>query len=451
MVIKNGKTVGSESVLEKDIRIKNSKIESVESSISPYANEDVIDADGKYILPGGVDVHTHMNLDTGLFTAVDDFFTGTAAALAGGTTTIIDHMGFGPAGCSLDHQLNYYHRISDNYAAVDYSFHGVIQHVDDNVLAKMELLKERGLTSYKIYTTYNYSLSDEDIYKVFKRAAELDLVICAHPEDDAMINSFTDKLKNEGKTTAEFYPESRPAVCEAAAVKRLSDIALSAGGVKLYIVHISSEEAFKEVLSARKRGLDTILAETCPQYLYLDESCYKREDSLKYILSPPLRNKKNNDILFKAVADNGIQNIATDHCPFNYNIEKQHGRDDFTKCPKGLPSVQLRMSLMISRALENRDLTLPDVVRSCCENPAKIFGIYPSKGIIAPGSDADLIIADPDAEFTVHHRDLIENVDYTPYENISLKGMISKVIFKGRIYDSSTPAVKGNGDFLLRQ
>ncbi len=450
MVIKNGKVVTSDSITESDIRILEGKIVLLEKSITTE-NEEVIDASGRYIIPGGVDIHTHMNLDTGDAVAVDDFYTGTAAALKGGTTTIVDHMGFGPPGCPLDHQLDYYHTISDGIAAVDYSFHGVIQHVDDDVLEKMGTLKERGLTSYKIYTTYNYSLSDNDIYRVLERASELGLVVCAHPEDDEMISSFTEDLRKKGCMSPVYYPESRPAVCEASAVKRLAGIAKKFPGVRLYIVHISSEEALNEVIKSREDGLTSILAETCPQYLYLDESLYKGEDALKYILSPPLRDRANNDILFTAVKNRDIQNVATDHCPFNYNAEKQRGRDDFTKCPKGLPSVQLRMSLMISRALSNIDITLNDVVRSCCENPSRIFGLYPEKGVIRPGSDADLVIFDPEEEWTVHHRDLIENVDYTPYENIHLRGKIDKVVFRGRVFDSRSVAEKGFGRYLARK
>ena len=450
MVIKNGKLVTADSVFESDIRISSGKITSVGESIIPFADEEVMEASGRYILPGGVDVHTHMNLDTGDALASDDFYTGTAAALKGGTTTIIDHMGFGPPGCALDHQLDYYHSIADGKAAVDYSFHGVIQHVDDDVLERMGTLRERGLTSYKIYTTYNNSLSDSDIFKVLKRASELDLVVCAHPEDDDMLKKFEDDLRKKGCTSAEYYPESRPAVCEASAVKRLAEIALKIPGVRLYIVHVSSKEALAEVIRARGNGLDSIIAETCPQYLYLDDSLYKRDDALKYVLSPPLREKSNNELLFKALKNNDIQTLATDHCPFNYSTEKQRGRDDFSKCPRGLPSVQMRMSLMISRALENKDLSLNDVVRVCCENPAKIFGIYPEKGCLLPGTDADLLLLDPSPEWTVHHSGLIENVDYTPYEGLSIKGRIEKVVFRGKVYDSEAEAVRGEGRFLIR-
>ncbi len=449
MLIINGKIVSPDRVFKGNIRITDGRIEAVDENLEP-GNEKVIDASGKYILPGGVDVHTHMGLDTGDAVAVDDFYTGTAAALRGGTTAIVDHMGFGPPGCPLDYQLDIYHSMADGNAAVDYSFHGVIQHVDDDVLEKMELLKERGLSSFKIYTTYSYSLSDSDIFKVLKRAAELDLVICAHPEDDGMINRFTDDLAEKGHLTPEYYPESRPPACEAAAVRRLASIAEKTEGAKLYIVHVSSKEALAEIIEARRRGLGNIYAETCPQYLFLDDSMYKRKDSLKYILSPPLRDRTNNNILFRAVKNNDIQNVATDHCPFNYKVEKQRGISDFRKCPKGLPSVQLRMPLMISRALDRIDITLSDVAGSCCEKPARIFGIYPRKGALLPGSDADLVIVDPESEWTVSRSDLIENVDYTPYENIRIRGKIEKVFLRGKLYDEKTPAVRGEGKFLKR-
>jgi dihydropyrimidinase len=451
MIIKNGNIVTADEIIRKDIKIKDGIIVSVEKNIpaTNEADEEIIDALGRYILPGGIDVHTHMNLDTGDGVAVDDFYTGTAAALAGGTTTIIDHMGFGPKGCTLDHQLKAYHRLADGKAVIDYSFHGVIQHVDEDVLEKMGTLIESGLTSYKIYTTYSYSLSDEDIYKVLKRSAELALVVCVHPEDDEMLKCYTEGLRKQGHLTAEYYPMSRPSVCEAEAVKRLIAIAESIPGVMLYFVHISSKEALDEIIKARERCA-VFFSETCTQYLYLDDSLYSREDALKYILSPPLRDKSNNSLLFRAIRDGDIQTVATDHCPFNYKTEKQSGKNDFTKCPKGLPGVQLRMSLMISRALKNIDITLNDVVRTCCENPARIFGIYPKKGNINPGSDADIIIVNPDKRFTIHHEDLIENVDYTPYENIELQGEIEKVILKGKIAETGENIKNCSGKFLIR-
>ena len=450
MIIKNGKIVTAENIIKSDIKIYKGKIISIEKDI-PVSDETVIDAEGRFILPGGVDVHTHMSLDTGDAVAVDDFYTGTAAALKGGTTTVIDHMGFGPEGCPPDYQLDRYHELADSKAAADYSFHGVIQHVDDNVLEKMERLIERGLVSYKIYTTYSFALSDYDIRRVLEKAAELGLVVCVHPEDDAMLSRFTEDLKKRGCLTAEYYPQSRPVVCEAEAVKRIIGIAEKIPGVKLYFVHISSKEPLDEIIKARKRGVKTIYAETCPQYLFLDNSLYSHEDALKYILSPHLRDRSNNDLLFQAVKNRDIQTVATDHCPFNYMTEKQRGKDDFTKCPKGLPSVQLRMALMISRALKNIDITLNDVVRTCCENPARIFGIYPEKGILEEGSDADIIIVNPDLEEAVHHADLIENVDYTPYENISLRGMIETVIRNGEIADRSGKPERGSGRFLIRK
>lgn len=453
MIIKNGRIVTAEEISRKDIKIKDGKILSVEKDIpvSDEADDEVIDASGRYILPGGVDVHTHMNLDTGDGVAVDDFYTGSQAALAGGTTTIIDHMGFGPAGCSLDHQLNAYHRLAAGKAVIDYSFHGVIQHVDEDVLKKMETLIEKGLTSYKIYTTYSYSLSDDDIYKVLKRSAELGLVVCVHPEDDEMLKSYTDDLRKHGHMTAQYYPMSRPPVCEAEAVKRLIGIGENIPGVLLYFVHISSKEALGEIINAREKGSCSVFfSETCTQYLYLDDSLYSREDALKYMLSPPLRDKSNNSLLFRAIREGDIQTVATDHCPFNYKTEKQSGKNDFTKCPKGLPGVQLRMSLMISRALKNIDITLNDVVRTCCENPARIFGIYPKKGNINPGSDADIIIVNPDKRFTVHHEALIENVDYTPYENIELQGKIEKIVLKGKIVETGNNIKNCSGEFLIR-
>ena len=348
MVIKNGRVVTEESVIEADIRIKDGLIAEIGSGLS---DSETIDAAGKYVLPGGIDVHTHMCLDVGIAVAQDDFYTGTVAAACGGTTTIVDHPGFGPAGCSLDHQLGRYHEYARGKAVIDYSFHSVIQHVDDSVLSMMETLIEQGITSHKIYMTYGFKTDDEDAYAVLKRAKELGVIVAVHPENDGVVNTRRRELVEAGCTAPKFHASSRPEPCEAEAIYRISQISSVAGDAPLYIVHLSNHLGMQAVNMAKQNGLNNIFVETCPQYLLLDESYYEHEDGLKYVLSPPLRSKANNALLWEDIISGDIDTVATDHCPFDYALKTQLGKDDFTKCPNGMPGVELRFPLMFSEGV----------------------------------------------------------------------------------------------------
>jgi len=449
VVIKNGHVVTEDGVVKADVLIEDSVIAKIGENLS---GGEVIDAAGKYVLPGGIDVHTHFCLDVGFAVAQDDFYTGTVAAACGGTTTIVDHPGFGPAGCALDHQIKHYHTLASDKAVIDYSFHGVMQHVDGDVLNMMETLTVAGITSYKIYMTYGFKMSDEDIYAVMKRAKELGVMITVHPENDGLVNTRRRELSESGCTAPKYHAVSRPEPCEAEAVGRVAQISAVAGDAPLYIVHLSNHFGMQVINLAKQNGLKNIFVETCPQYLLLDDSYYERDDGLKYILSPPLRNKANNALLWDDIQQGGIDTIATDHCPFDYTLKQKLGGADFTKCPNGMPGVELRFPLMFSEGVMKGRISPEQFARLCATNPAKLFGMYPQKGVIRQGSDADIVIVDPKKVYTVTHERLHENVDYTPYEGVEMQGMIDRVISRGDVIvkDNEFVGQKARGKFIKR-
>lgn len=452
LLLKNTRAVTEAGIVEGDVLVDGGIIARIDQDI-PSTGHDVIDARGRYILPGGVDAHTHFDLDLGTVRANDTFYTGSVAAACGGTTTIIDHMGFGPKGCRLGHQVGVYHELARD-TVIDYSFHGVFQHVDAQVLEDMESLLAEGITSYKVYMTYGYRLEDRDVIRVLERARELGLTICVHCENDAIIHYRTNTFLTQGKTTPRFHPLSRPDFCEAESVERLLALARATDDAPLYIVHLSAEQSLNAVREARQRGQQRIFVETCPQYLFLDQSRYDDDsEGLKYIMSPPLRAKHDNQALWRGIDDGEIAVVATDHCPFTFAEQKQLGKGDFSRCPGGIPGVEARLSLMFSEGFMAGRMELSDVVKLCCANPAKIFGLYPQKGVLAPGSDADMVLFDSDVEWTLTHSRLHERVDYTPYEGMRLKGVPVMTISRGEIIvrDGAFSGAAGRGRFLHRK
>lgn len=451
-LIKGARVVVGPDVLLKDVLVDGGIIVRVDTDI-PGAGSEVIDAAGKYLLPGGVDAHTHFDLDLGKFRAVDDFHSGSVAAACGGTTTVVDHVAFGPPGCRLGHQIDVYRKLARD-AVVDYSFHGVVQHVDDQVLADMETLAREGITSHKVYLTYGGKLDDPDILRVFKRARELGVVICVHCENDALIGFLTKELLDAGKREPCNHPKSRPAGCEAEGVYRMLAFAAATGDAPLYIVHLSTALGLAAADAARSRGQRNVFVETCPQYLFLDESLYDDpQEGLKYIMSPPLRTKADNDLLWEGIREGRVDVIGTDHCPFNFAVEKQAGREGFNCCPGGIPGVEARLSLLFSEGFMKGRITLPEMVRLCSTRPAKIFGLYPQKGIIQPGGDADLVLFDPEAEWTLTHGLLHERVDYTPYEGMRLRGKPVLTMSRGEVIvrDGQFTGEAGRGRFIARK
>jgi dihydropyrimidinase len=449
MLIRDGWVVLPDGVKKTDVLIRDGVIAGVGEG---FSDDESLDASGKYVLPGGIDVHTHMDLDVGIARAQDDFYTGTVAAACGGTTTIVDHPGFGPAGCGLKHQIELYHRLAEGKAVIDYSFHGVIQHVDEDVLGKMKTLADEGITSFKIYMTYDYKIGDADIYAVLRRAKELGVLIAVHPENDGVLTRRRAELRTAGMTAPIYHERSRPQECEAEAIGRACMISAVAGDAPLYIVHLSNHLGMEMIRLARENGLKNVFAETCPQYLVLDDSYYMREDGIKYILSPPLRNKKNNALLWEDIRKGDIQTVATDHCPFDYTLKERLGGKDFTKCPSGLPGVELRFAMLFSKGVLEKKISPERFLKVSAENPAKLFGLYPKKGVIAPGSDADIVVIDPDARHRISHAQLHERVDYTPYEGMELLCRVETVLSRGDVIVRENEYIgdTGRGRFIKR-
>ncbi len=458
-LIKNGKIVSVEAIYKADILIRDEVVCAIGKDLEyTFLLDDkkmnIIDATGKYVLPGGVDVHTHMDLQAGACRAVDDFYDGTVAAACGGTTSIVDHMAFGPVGCPLHHQLNEYHRLADGKAVIDYGFHGTAQHpMTAENIEELESMIKDGVPSVKVYMTYDLKLDDDEILNVLKRMKELHGVTAFHCENHQIVEKNRKIFPAQGKTSPYYHAKSRPNLAEAEAVRRVLYLAKLAGDAPVYIVHLSCKESLQAVKEARILGQKNIFVETCTQYLTLTEEEYKREDGLKYVMSPPLRTQDDIDDLWKGIEDGEIQVVATDHCPFFFNKEKQLGKDDFTKCPNGAPGVEERMILLYSEGVEKKKISLNKLVEIACTNPAKIYGLYPKKGVLQPGSDGDLIILDPQKEHVLTHDDMHSAVDYTAYEGFSVKGYIELVMQRGRVVakDNKFTGERGAGQFIFRK
>ena len=418
------------------------------------AGAEMIDASGKLVLPGAVDIHTHMDLDVGIARAIDDFYTGTVAAACGGTTTIVDHMAFGPKGCSPWHQVKEYHRLADGNAVVDYGFHGVLQHVNDEVTDEMaEIAEAEGITSFKVYMTYDFRLDDLDLMKILERAGREHILIASHCENHGIVTCFREQFVKEGKTQTRWHPVSRPPEAEAEAVSRLLYLAQAAGEAPVYIVHLSTRRGLEEFRKAKAAGQAHIGAETCPQYLLLDEKLYDDpQEGLKAVMAPPLRRQEDRDALWQALAGNELDTVATDHCPFTFAKQKQQGAQDFTKCPSGAPGVEERLILLYSEGVRKGRITLPQLVHYACTNPARVAGLYPRKGTIEKGADADLVILDPEKEWTLTTQRMHSAVDYSCYEGMKISGAVEQVLLRGKTValNGAFTGERGDGIYLRR-
>ncbi len=455
MLIKNGMIVTAGDFFKGDIRIKDGIIREIGENLKGNG-EEIIDAEGKYVIPGGIDVHTHFSLDVGIAVANDDFRTGTIAAACGGTTSIVDHIGQGSKGSSLRSRIDHYHQLAAGKAVIDYSFHGVIAYdVDDEKIRDMKELTKEGIESYKIYMTYGQRINDAEAVEVLKTAKENNAIVSVHPENHDTIEYLKKYYVENGMTSPEYHAKSRPEECEAEAVNRILSIAHLVGDAPIYIVHLSSNMALDYVKMARRRGQKNIYVETCTQYLVLDDELYKQPgtEGLKYVMSPPLRNKSNREKLWEGIRNGDIQVVATDHCPFSYEKEKvPMGKDDFTKCPNGAPGVEARMPVLFSEGVMKGRISINKFVEVTSTNPAKICGMYPQKGTIAVGSDADIVIIDQNKRVTATKDIFHENVDYTAYEGLELQGYPVMTIVRGKVIvkDNEFVGEDGYGRFIKR-
>lgn len=456
-VIKNGVVVTSGSSFPADILIEGEKIQSIgtigKELYEQMEDVQIIDAAGKYVFPGAVDVHTHMDLDVGISRAVDDFYDGTVAAACGGTTSIVDHMAFGPAGIPLHYMFHEYEKLAGGKAVIDYGFHGTMQHLDEDILAELETMMADGIPSVKLYMTYNYKMNDAEILQTLRKMKEIHGITAFHCENHEVTEFLKKENREKGNLTPIYHAKSRPNAVEAEAVERVLRLARMAGDAPVYIVHLSCKESLEAVRAARKEGQKNIFVETCPQYLTLTEERYLDEDGLKYIMSPPLRTQEDCDALWEGIADGSIQVVATDHCPFNYAKEKQMGKDDFTCCPNGAPGVEERFPILFSEGVKKGRITLQQLVQVACTNPCRIYGLAPEKGDLCPGADADLVILNPESSYVLTHDRMHGAVDYTMYEGKEIQGEIELVMQRGKVLVKENCFVgeKGAGRFLHRK
>ncbi|MDP6201547.1 MAG: dihydropyrimidinase [Candidatus Marinimicrobia bacterium] len=455
VLIKNGRVITAVDDYLADIFIENETVTLVGKDLEMEADE-VIDASGKYLFPGGLDPHTHLDMPFGGTTSADDFETGTRAAAHGGTTTLID-FAIQSKGHSTLEALDTWHAKADGKTAIDYGFHMIVTDLEDNRVHEMKMLADAGVTSYKLFMAYPGVLYVDDgtIYRAMKKAGEDGTVVCMHAENGIVIDEIVKQAVADGKTEPKYHAITRPTRMEAEGVHRAISIA-EVAHVPIYIVHLSSSDALEQVMLARNRGVHAF-AETCPQYLFLDDSYYDQEgfEGAKYVMTPALREKWNQDELWKGLKFGDLQSIATDHCPFCFKDQKILGVDDFSKIPNGGPGVENRMSLVYNGGVNSGRISLNKFVELTSTAAAKTFGLFPKKGTIAVGSDADIVIFDPNRKETIsvnntctHHM----NVDYNAYEGFEVKGFTETVLSRGKVVIDNCEYVgkKGDGQFLKR-
>jgi dihydropyrimidinase len=451
VLIKNGKIVTATDRYTGDVFVEGERISMIGTSLTVPADR-TIDASGKLVFPGGIDVHTHLDMPFGGSKSADDFESGTIAAAFGGTTSIVD-FAIQYKGQTLHHAWETWMQKAEGKAAIDYGFHMIVTDLTDQVETEMDALVCQGITSFKLFMAYPgvFMLDDASIFRALLRTGKNGGTICMHAENGGVIDVLVKKAIAEGKTAPKYHALTRPARAEAEATHRAIALAEIAD-VPIYIVHLSAAEALEMVTEARDRGLPAY-AETCPQYLFLSYDNYEEPgfEGAKYVMSPPLRPKENQDRLWRGLAFNDLQAISTDHCPFCMK-EKTLGADDFSKIPNGAPGIETRMSLVYDGGVRTGRISLNRFVELTSTSPAKIFGLFPRKGTIAPGSDADLVVFDPQRTMTLSARTHHMKVDYNPYEGREVTGVSETVLSRGNVIIEGGKFVgrAGAGKFLKR-
>lgn len=448
-IIKNGTLVSATKTWNADIAIENDKIIEIAPVIEAKSSDEIYDATGCYVFPGFIDGHTHFDMDTGTAHTADDFITGTKAAVINGTTSIVD-FATQEKGQTLKQAYDVWMEKAKDKSSCNYRFHMAITDWNERVEEEMDTMPELGVTSFKMYMAYDALLSnDREILECLRKIKEIDGVLGVHCENGTLINALTKEKIEAGEFTPSAHPASRPDYVEAEAINRLAYIS-SLAGHPVNVVHLSSQAGLNEIRNARKRGQE-ITVETCPQYLLLDDHYYDLEnfEGAKYVMSPPLRKVEDNKALIQAIVDGEIDTIATDHCSFSFK-DKELGRNDFRKIPNGGPGVEHRPQLIYTYLV---DAGLIDVKRMCeliSTNPAKRYGMYPEKGVLEVGSDADIVIFSPNYEGEITWKNQLQNVDYTPYEGFKVKGQARTVFVNGEcVVDNAAIVKERQGRYVL--
>ncbi len=452
-LIVNGTVVTATDSYVADVGIEGGKITAIGAALPRENAGKVLDAAGKLVLPGGIDVHTHLDMPFGGTTSADDFETGTRAAAFGGTTTIID-FAIQYKGQTLRTAFDAWMKKAESKAVSDYGFHCIITDVGAAQLEEMNELVRDGVTSFKLFMAYPgvFMMDDATIFRVLRQTTKNGAMVCMHAENGGVIDVIVQQALAEGKTAPKYHALTRPTTAEAEATSRSIALAEMAGA-PIYIVHLTCNDALEKVREARDRGLP-VYAETCPQYLFLSLENMDAPgfEGAKYVFTPPLREKWNQDRLWNGLAKDQLSVVSTDHCPFCFKEQKEMGKGDFTKIPNGGPGIENRMSLVYSGGVAAGRFSVNRFVEVTATTPAKLFGLYPRKGTIAVGSDADVVIFDAKRKHTISAKTHHMRVDYSMFEGITVTGMPDVVLSRGRVLVDGEKFLgkPGAGSFLKR-
>jgi dihydropyrimidinase len=454
LLIKQGEIVTPDARYVADIYCEGETITRIDRAITPPPGTEVIDAQGQYVFPGFIDPHVHIYLPFMGTLAKDTYETGSVAALVGGTTTLIEMCCPARADDALA-SFELWMAQAAGKSACDFTFHMGVTKFDGQTEAQLREIVRRGISSFKIFLAYKgaFGVDDTELYRTLKLAKELGVIVTAHCENETLVAERQKELLAAGKTDPGQHHESRPPRVEAEGVHHLMTFA-ELTGAATYIVHLSCQEALAEAVAARQRGV-RVAVETLIQYLVLDKTYAERPDfeGAKYVMSPPLRDARNQAVLWHGLRDGLIQTVATDHAPFDFVKQKPMGRDDFTKIPNGIPSLEERINLLYTYGVKTGKIDLATMVDVASTRVAKLFGLFPRKGAIQPGSDADLVVFDPNYRGTISVKTQAMNVDYSAFEGWKLEGRASAVTVRGQVAvrDGKFTGTLGRGQFLPRK
>ena len=454
-LVSGGTVVTATDTYAADLALEDGKIAAVflPGRAPPGPFDTTIDARGKFVMPGGIDAHTHLDMPFGGTTSSDDFESGTLAAAYGGTTSLVD-FAIQKKGEALRTGLDAWHAKAEGKTAIDYGFHLILTDVNESTAAEMGQLVTEGVTSFKLFMAYPGALlvDDGQIFRAMQRAGEIGALVCMHAENGLPIDILVQQALAKGHTAPKYHALTRPQVAEAEGTHRAICLAEMAGA-PVYIVHLSAERALQQVAEARDRGLPAY-AETCPQYLFCSEHDLDRPgfEGAKFVCTPPLRPKAMQEDLWRGLRTNDLQVVSTDHCPFCMKGQKELGRNSFAQIPNGMPGIETRLYLLWDGGVRKGRISMNRFVEITSTAPAKIFGLYPHKGTIAVGADADLVVWDPDKKHVLSQKSLHMRVDYSPFEGQEVTGAPAYVLSRGKVVVEHSRYVgkKGDGRFVKR-